>query len=237
MCGRGFTGGIPCCPRFPLLTSWAAMRTLRLLAAVVLLAATFAQAQNPPKPATADPVKPSEYATLVARAKAGDKNVDFLRMRLAYMESPERRQARDISNEEEAMIAAINTRDFEAALKNANVVLANQYINMDGHFAAYIAHRELHQDDQAAIHRTTFRSLLSSIIDSGDGRSPKTAWVVINVHEEYVVLRVLGLTASKQSVTHEGERAFDVMECKDGKSGEMVTVYFDVTIPMKHYLQ
>lgn len=204
------------------------MRTRSFLVLFALLAAALALAQDQPKP--------SEYASLVARAKAGETNVDFQRMRLSYMESPERRQAKDTSKEEEAMIAAINAKDFETALQNADAVVANQFVNLDGHFAAFIANRELHHDQQATLHRAVFRGLLDSIMNSGDGRSTKTAWTVISVHEEYVVLRFLGMMPSKQSVSHEGDRSFDVMECKDRKSGESVTLYFDVTIPMKHYM-
>jgi hypothetical protein len=209
------------------------MRTIRLVACFALLTAALALAQTPPP---ADAPRPSDYASLVARAQAGE-HVDFQRLRLAWMESPERKAAQDTGKEEEAMVAAINARDFATALKNADAVVASRFINLDGHFAAYVANQELHREDRAAFHRAIFSGLLDSIFDSGDGKSPQTAWVVIDVQEEYVVLRVLGLAPSKQSVVHEGERAFDRMECTNRKTGEAVTLYFDVTIPMKHYLE
>jgi hypothetical protein len=203
------------------------MKNLRLICVLIVLAAL----------AVGQAAKPSEYTALVAKTNAGDLKVDFKQMRLAYMESPERLQKKDTDKEEDAMLAALDGKDLAAALKNADAVLANEYVNIDAHFVAFVANRDLHNDERAAFHRAVFRGLVDSIIGSGDGKSTKTAMVVISVREEYVVLRVLGLTPYKQRVLHEGGRDYDVMEVKDKKTGESVTRYFDVTIPFKYYLK
>jgi hypothetical protein len=89
--------------------------------------------------------------------------------------------------------------------------------------------------DQAEFHRTVFRGLVSSIRNSGDGKSPETAWVVINVHEEYVILRILGFTPGEQSLLHNNGHSYDVMKVKNAKDGTGQTFYFNVDIPFKHY--
>jgi hypothetical protein len=178
---------------------------------------------------------PSEYATLLAAVKAGNTNIDYTRLRLSYMDSPEYKQAKDVTKSEKAMTAALDAKNFSEALKNAEIVLTNEYVNMDAHFVAFVADRELGATDKAEFHRTVFRGLVDSIRNSGDGKSMEKAWVVIDVHEEYVMLRVLGFAPSEQSLLNKEGHSFDVMKVKNVEDGTMQTFYFNVDIPMKHY--
>lgn len=73
-------------------------------------------------------------------------------------------------------------------------------------------------------HRSMFYGLLWSILASGDGKTPQTAFHVIATDEEYTVLNFMGAKLKKQSL--QGEN--DVMEVEiDGKASVM---YFDVSI-------
>jgi hypothetical protein len=201
----------------------------KLIAAIMVLCLCLpALAQKQAAP-------PSEYATLAARVKSGDMSVDFKRLRFSYMESPEYKAAKDTSNEADKMFAALDAKKFDEALKDAEVVLAGSFVDIDGHFVSYIAHRELQHTEQAEGEKAIVKALLKSITGPGDGKSEETAWEVINVHEEYVVLRFMGLSPVRQSVRHSNEHSYDVMEAKDAKTGETVTLYFNVDVPFKHY--
>jgi hypothetical protein len=133
------------------------------------------------------------------------------------------------------MIEALNKKDYPAALKNAEIVLDSAYVNMDAHFVAMVANRELGAKDKSEFHSTVFHGLIKSILDSGDGKSIEKAWVVINVQEEYVLLRVLGFHPSGQSLAHKDGHSYDVMKVKDAKDETEQTFYFNVDIPFKHY--
>ncbi len=186
-------------------------------------------------PAVAALDQPSEYASLLASLKAGKTDIDYTRLRLSYMDSPEYKAAKDVSDSEKAMIEALNKKDYPAALKNAEIVLDSEYVNMDAHFVAYIANREMGAMDKAEFHRTVFRGLIDSIRNSGDGKSMEKAWVVISVHEEYVLLRVLGFTLSEQSLMRKDGHSYDVMKVKNAEDGTEQAFYFNVDIPFKHY--
>jgi hypothetical protein len=186
-------------------------------------------------PAAAALDQPSEYASLMASLKAGRTDIDYTRLRLSYMESPEFKAAKDLSKSEEAMSAALNNKDYPAALKDAEAVLDNEYVNIDAHFVALVANREMGTMDKAEFHRTVFRGLINSIRNSGDGKSIETAWVVISVHEEYVLLRVLGFQPSEQNLVHKDSHSYDVMKVKNAEDGTGQTFYFNVDIPFKHY--
>jgi hypothetical protein len=174
----------------------------------------------------------SEYTKLLSALKSGNTNIDYARLRLSYVESPERKKATDTSIEEKAMSQALQSKDFAAALKNAKAVLDNEYVNLDAHFVAFVAQRELGDAAKAEFHRTVFRGLIDSIRNSGDGKSPERAWVIISVHEEYVVLRAMGLRPSGQSLVQRDGHAYDVMKAKD-EDGKEETFYFNTDIPMK----
>jgi Domain of unknown function (DUF4919) len=200
------------------------MKTAAIVAAQLLLASTMAWSQ----PGNSV----SEYAGLRDKVKGGDLSVDFKRLRISYAGSPERRQAKDTEDQKKTMIQAINAKDFTKAVKNAEVVLENDYADMDAHFAEYLAYRELDDGKQAEFHRSVFDGLIRSIFDSGDGKTPETAYVVISVDEEYVLLRVLHLSPAGQSLLHEKGHSFDLLEAKDPKTGGTINLYFNVDIPM-----
>lgn len=174
----------------------------------------------------------SEYAKLLPELKAGNTNIDYARLRLSYVESPERKAAKDTSAEEKAMSEALQAKEFAAALKSAETVLDSEYVNLDAHFVAYVAEREMGDSAKAEFHRAVFRGLIDSIRNSGDGKSPEKAWVIISVHEEYVVLRAMGLRPSGQSLVEKDGHAYDVMKAKDA-DGKEQTFYFNTDIPMR----
>jgi hypothetical protein len=177
-----------------------------------------------------------DYDRLVERVKGGDKTVDFRELRLAYADSPAYDSGPDTDPQKKAMWAALNSKDFVTVIKNADTVLASDYVDMDAHFAEYVAHRELNETDLATFHKFVFDGLLKSITDSGDGKTPETAYQVIEVHEEYVLLRFMGAGLPDQSLLHKNGHSYDEMKYEDPTSKQEVTIYFNVDIPAKHGL-
>lgn len=178
----------------------------------------------------------SEYAGLRDRVKKGDLDVDFKQLRVSYISSPEYKKAKDTSEESKEMIQSINAKDFKKAIKNADVVLQNDYSDMNAHFAEYIAYRELGDGKQADFHHSVFDRLVNSILKSGDGRSKESAYVVVSVDEEYVVMRVLGLRLKNQSLVRDNGHSYDVLQTEGVKSGEKAELYFNVDLPMNRYM-
>jgi len=171
------------------------------------------------------------YNEIVAKLKAGDRNVDFKELRLAYADLT---HAKDTDPQKKAMLAALNSKKYEDVLKNADIVLAADYADMDAHFVECIAQRELHNTEQSDFHKFALQGLLDSITKSADGKSFETAFQVIEVHEEYVLLRFMGLTPSKQSMSEKNGHSFDVLEAVNPKTSEKVTLYFNIDLEEKH---
>jgi hypothetical protein len=184
----------------------------------------------------ADKSATAEYKALMERAKNGDQTVDFRRLRLAYADSDAYGKA-DTDGQKEAMWAALNAKDFHAAIKNADAVLEGDYADMDAHFVKSAAYSELRQTDLSDIQKFIFRGLLKSITDSGDGKTPETALQVIQVHEEYVVLHSKGVGLPKsQSLVQSKDHSYDKIVFNDPDNGQETVLYFNVDIPIKHGL-
>ncbi|HEY6968910.1 MAG TPA: DUF4919 domain-containing protein [Candidatus Angelobacter sp.] len=203
---------------------------------LLVLAASACAAQKQEEPAQPQD-KQSQYASLLERVNEGDLSIDFQQLRFSYMDSPERHKAKDTSDQEKEMWQALNRKDYKKAVENADVVLANQFVSLDAHFVEYRAYLELQNASLSDFHKSVFAGLLKSITDSGDGKTPKTAYVVISTHEEYVLLSVRGLMPGRQSLVNEGGHNYDLLEARDPQSNQTVKLYFNVDIPFKHYLQ
>ena len=207
---------------------------LRAVFVLLAFAAPVVSGQTNPK-------DPNSYEALVERAKGGDLTVDFRQLRLAYWrtqlhgDSQSSREKTGTDAAEKAMMDALNNKDYPAAIKNAELVLGANYVNIDAHFVEFVAHRELNEPQLAGLHKSICRALIKSITDSGDGKTPQTAYEVICVHEEYVLLRILGLAPKKQSVLHENGHSYDVMICTDRQTNEEKTLYFNVDLPFETY--
>src|SRR5690606_34167972 len=69
-----------------------------------------------------------------------------------------------------------------------------------------------------------------SILASGDGKTPKTAYKVISIPEEYMTLWRLGLVVEEQSLVESDGRQYDAMRVKHRKTGEESVIYFDIQV-------
>jgi hypothetical protein len=80
-------------------------------------------------------------------------------------------------------------------------------------------------------HRYVTSGLIRSIMKSGDGIKPETAFLVITVNEEYVLLQVLGLKTESQATTRQDGHDYDKMSVKDPETGKKLVLYFCIDKP------
>ena len=83
--------------------------------------------------------------------------------------------------------------------------------------------------DTARKKRDKANAILRSILDSGDGKSPKTAYQVINTLEEYAVLDYLELEPTTQTLLTPPGESYDLFAAKD-KDGVVHSLYFDISL-------
>ena len=74
--------------------------------------------------------------------------------------------------------------------------------------------------------------LFSTIMSSGNGKTPETAFHVISTTDEYGLMDMLGLSLKSQSLVERNGRSYDLMEFQENKY-DLESIYFDVTVCME----
>lgn len=168
------------------------------------------------------------YADLLAKLKAGDTTIDYMVLRYAYAETDDYDGYGGAPNDSRrSMIDAFNARDCVAALKHANAILDVFYLDIDTHYVAGRCYGETLDIAKSGFHRAVANGLEQSILASGDGKTPETAFVVVLIDEEYYILRSKNLKMGGQSLVTSGGHAYDLMTATDEK-GNKVSLYFQI---------
>ena len=206
-----------------------AARLVVLPSATVSVApASVTDTQSNPNNTAAD----AAFESLLERVKNNDPTVDFTKFRLAYAKTSQYDPySFGLADLRSSMVTALNNKDFALALKLANDLLAHNYISPDAHAGAIRAYEGQGDSEKAGFHRHVLDSLISSILHSGDGRSPETAYVVVLIEEEYVALAALGIENHGQSEFDANGHSYDILDGLNTNTNLPVKVYFNIDIP------
>jgi hypothetical protein len=232
------------------------MRNRTLAAALLLLcvaagaaAQTAAPTQTPtpanppaakpsPTPTEAKPAAQTEaqkkYEAMLEQAKKGEGATDYKALRFAFFETPSYNPMVGMLVYR-SLWTVLNQGNWAEAAKQAESVLEKNYVDPNAHMVAFVAYRELKEEEKAKLHRRWADGLLESVKAGGDGKSAETAWHVISISEEYALLRSMNLRAVGQSLANEKGHAYDVMKTVDPRTNAEATFYFNVDKPFSAY--
>jgi len=171
----------------------------------------------------------ANYTQLVERAKKGDQTVDFVQLREAFVAWTSDAKNQGGAPNREAMVAAFKENNYAKAVELAEVVLDYEFVNRGLHLAAEDAYRKLGDEKKANFHRDIAAKLLKALLNTGDGKSAETAYRVMSVREEYIIMHELGTEVSSQGLWSVNNKAFDVLSGTDPKTGKEIRVYFDIS--------
>ena len=88
--------------------------------------------------------------------------------------------------------------------------------------------------DEAAVYNSHLRSIVFTILKSGDGHSTKKAWYANTVSDEYVLLNLIGFDVAGQALIYDKKEAYDKMMVID-EDGYQSELYFNVSRIMKSF--
>jgi Domain of unknown function (DUF4919) len=201
--------------------------SILLIALLLCSFAAFGQKPEPPKSDAG-----LAYNELVNKIKAGDTAVDFKALRIAFSKTKDF-SPYGSSESTKAAFPLIDQKKYKDAVKKADEGLKESYVDMDAHVAASVAYRGLGDTAKADFHKAVYLGLVNSIISSGDGKTPETAYVVISTKEEYITLRALGLPPMGQSLNHINGHSYDIQKSVDPKTKAEMKIYFNIDIVWK----
>lgn len=193
-----------------------------LVAAWMIAGAALALADHPP---------PDEFARLLAEARSDPEKADFRRLRAAYAASPAYRPSSRAPFDPDPVDQEVGNGERVAGLLALDRALEGHWMDLDAQlYAAYACHK-LGDEDRSVRHARFHEGLLRSILDAGDGRGYDTAWPVLSVPEEYHVLRLMSIRASKQALTEHEGHFYDVITASDPQTGQPIQLHFNIDAP------
>ena len=194
-------------------------KTLLVLILAVLLA--------PQVIAQPAPTPQQEYQALLERVKKSDASVDFARLRqLQTQVEGYKPYGPDVEGHPLALLADGN---LEGAQLLAKQILAESYLDMEAHTAAARAAEKRGDKTAAAFHQYVLQGVLDSILKSGDGKTPATAYVVIAISEEYALMAHLGLRVAGQHLLNDDAgHSYDLLNGINPKTRAAQEVYFNI---------
>ena len=177
------------------------------------------------------PKKLSDYQSLLKRVMSFDRTVDFKALRLSYAETQDYNPYGDDKAKKAEMFEALRNKQYEKAVSSAQAILEKKFVDIEAHFVSSIAFREMKNAGRYNFHHFVTGGLIDSILDSGDGKTPETAFVIIETGEEYALLGIIGFEVVRQSLIKSNGHSYDKMETKHRKTGETAIFFFNVDIP------
>ena len=187
-------------------------------------------------PANGRAAEPS-YDDYVTQLKAGKLDIDYTALRLAYAASPKYAPYGSSMVLAKTMTKAYGAGDCGAAMMHAQEIFEANFVSIDAHMVASLCHKKAGNEEGAQRAYMIVRGLVRSVLKSGDGKSPETAFVVISIDEEYKALEALSLMPGTQSLVSHGGSSFDRLDARKRDSGEPVTLYFNVDRPHAQLMQ
>lgn len=175
------------------------------------------------------------FKTLVTKLKGGDTKIDFKALRMASLDSKSDDAGQPDDDQYKKAVEAYNSKKYKAAISAGEKALEQGYLGIDAHLLVAVAHRESGNSEKFDFHKAVYLGLLNSIVAGADGKSAKTAYVVINVAEEYALLRALGLNRGSQALQADGGHKYDVLTVTDPKTNQTKEVWFNIDAVWKGY--
>lgn len=176
----------------------------------------------------------TRYAELLAAAQADPAGADFHALRMAYAQSTQYRPYTQQKGLIAALDGALRAADLDAALDATTALLNASYLDIEAHMAAAYVYTLREDIERAAHHQAFANGLIRAILDTGTGRDPDGAFIVLDIPEEYTVMRILGLEPSGQTlVNHQGQwlDRIDVRQRGADPGATPLQIFFNVDLP------
>lgn len=176
----------------------------------------------------------TDYSDLLAAAQQDPSSADFHALRMAYTRSDRYRPYTQQKGLITALDTALRTSDLDTALDVAKQLLAANYLDIEAHMAAAYVYTMQENVEMAKHHQLFANGLIKAILRSGTGRDPDAAFIVIDIPEEYTIMRLLGLEPSSQKLLNYQGQWIDMMEVHAHDAGDDATafkLYFNIDLP------
>ena len=211
------------------------MTKSRLILLTFILTSFYSFGQTTPEVIV--PKFNDKYSNFVKQLEAGKTDINYTEFRESFIESEQfkvaSKEKREFDSLKKEMYSQMNKSNSQEIIRITKAMLSIDYTSMLAHKILRQTFKIIGDTLNAKKYKTIQFGLLYSITESGDGKSCKTAWHVIQVSEEYFMLQMLGAELKGQSIDNSGGLC-DKMEVKT-EEGEEKTYYFDTSKVFEGY--
>jgi hypothetical protein len=131
------------------------------------------------------------------------------------------------------MYKQMDSANYQEVILITKKMLSIDYTSMIAHKILRQTYKIIGDTTNAAKYKAIQFGLLTSIIKSGDGKSTKTAWKVIQIEEEYFILGILDAKLISQALVSDKKKPYDRMSVVE--EGMKKDYYFDITKVFEKY--
>ena len=187
-----------------------------------------------PFPASAQEAAPAEntdaaYAAMLEQAQAMPADFDFAKVRDLYTKTSFfNPYGTDPKTDYKKFFDRQDAGDT-TVLKDVEQYAKTHFALPEAQSRAMDMYEKAGDKNTAAYHEWALRGLIDAIWHSGDGKSAQSAIHVVNVSEEYMIMRGRKYEVGGQSLANENGRVYDVLNGTNKETGEIVKVWFDIT--------
>ncbi len=159
---------------------------------------------------------------------------NYLRLRLAYTKTKDYNPySVDESELFDTIYTKINSLKFEDAAEIIKTILNKDYVNIRAHLISGFIYKKLNDSLESNYHYSVYDGLIRSILESGDGKTTNTAFIVISTKEEYELLKALGFSSNEQMLVANEGHSFDEFKAVKTNTKEKYEFYFNIDIPFR----
>ena len=178
-------------------------------------------------PAAAVKKDTSSYRQMVEKIRGGNTSINFGDLRKAYVDWLNDGNGVKESPKRDEMVKAFEAKNYARAVELGEIVADYEFVNSGILGAIAEAYKKLGSEKKAALYADLSHRAKHGLYLSGDGKNVDTAYYVMNIDEEYKIMRGLGYAVGMQSLTSANGQSFDVLSGKD-EDGKTVELYFNI---------
>lgn len=173
-----------------------------------------------------------DYYPLLDSIKNGQSS-DFFTLRMAYTKTKEYNPySVKIDELKRSVEFNIEEKNFDKALDIADQILNERFIDIKTHLYCGNIYDKLNNKEKSDYHYKIYNGLLSSIYFSGDGKSARTAFIIIEISEEYDLMKWLEFQHTKQYLMLLDGYSFDIFEVSNDNIE--TELFFNTALALEH---
>lgn len=157
---------------------------------------------------------------------------DYFKLRMAYAKTPGYNPVDmdpgDLFREAYTLVSEAN---FKGSAKILDSILSINYVQIKAHKLLGYIYTQLGDPQKSKYHYDVYKGLVNSIFNSGDGKNPKTAFIIIEEREESDVYDALNLVLESHNYGEVDGHKFHLAKGFDELKDNTYTFFFNIDIP------